>query len=203
MPAETDIVNVALRKIGGTAITALDDGSTNANIAQDLYDEIRDSLLRSHPWNFATKRASLAKLTTAPTFEFDNAFAMPADWLRTVSVHDNDAGLGALWHRAEVVADTRVILANAEQVYMRYVYQVTDPNLMTADFRMTLEAALARDLALPVASSNTLYQAFDDQLRIVLSKAKSVDAQGSSPEARPRGSWADSRGGWPSSRWPT
>ena len=56
MPAETDIVNVALRKIGATAITALDDGSTNANIAQDLYDEIRDSLLRSHPWNFATKR---------------------------------------------------------------------------------------------------------------------------------------------------
>lgn len=195
MPAETDVINAALRKIGGTDITSLTDGTKNANIAADLYEETRDGLLRSHPWNFATRRASLAQISTTPAFEFDFAHAVPADWLRTVSVHDNDAGLGSLYSRMENMSGTRAILSNSDTVYMRYVAQVTDTNAMTADFRAVLETMLAREFALPVASSNTMHGVMDDQLRPLLAKAQTSDAQGSSPERRPRGSWANSRGG--------
>ena len=46
MVAETDIVNGAIRLVGGNTVTSLTDGSKNANIANDIYDELRDDLLR-------------------------------------------------------------------------------------------------------------------------------------------------------------
>ena len=77
MAGETDVINAALRLVGASPITSLTDGTNSANVADDLYDEVRDDLLRSHPWNFATQRVKLAKSSTTPTFEFDNAFPVP------------------------------------------------------------------------------------------------------------------------------
>jgi hypothetical protein len=198
MTAETDIVNVALRLIGAQPITSLSDGTKSANAADDIYTELLDDVLRTHNWNFATKRQKLARSSTAPAFEFDYAYAVPSDWLKTVSVHDNDAGTGTLFYREELVADQRVICTSASEVYLRYIGRVTDPNLMPADFRRVFQTALARDLAVPVASSNTLADLMARDHRRALARARSGDAMGSFPEQRPRGSWASSRGG----RWP-
>lgn len=196
MPSSTDVVNAGLRFIGAARITSLSDGTNNANIANDIYEEVRDDLLRSHPWNFATKRSTLAQSGTDPDFEFDNAFVLPADWLRNVSVHDNEAGHGTVLYRTEEVGGQRCIVTSADDIYLRYVYQVTDPNLMAADFRRALELALARDMAIPIASSNTLRQDFEKRADRALARARSADAMGAFPELRPRGSWANARGGW-------
>lgn len=202
MASETGIANAALRLIGGERITSFTDGSKNANVIQDCYAEVRDDLLRSHDWNFATKRQKLARSSTAPAFGFDYAYTLPSDWLRTVSVHDNDAGTGTFVYKTEQVGDQRVIVCDAEDVYLRYVAQVTDPNMMPADFRRALEFALARDIAVPIASSNTLEDQLAKRTKSMRAKAMSTDAMGSFPDPRPRGSWADSRGGgWPG-RWP-
>lgn len=195
MPGETDVINVGLRKIGATPIILLTDGSASANAADDIYTEVRDDLLRSHPWNFATKRVKLAQLTTAPVFEFDHAYALPSDWLRTISVHDNDAGHGTMLYRMEHVGSQRTIVTSSDDVYLRYVYQVTDPNLMVADFRHALEDAIASALAVPLASSNSMEEKYAIRSSRKLNQAKSVDAMGGFPELRPRGSWASSRYG--------
>ena len=195
MPGVTDVVNKSLRLIGASPITSLTDGSTSANAADDVYTETRDELLRSHPWNFATKRVQLSQSATAPGFEFDYAFPLPSDWLRTISVHDNDAGHGTILYRMEIVGSQRAIVTSSDAVYLRYVYQVTDPNLMAADFRAALEAALARDLSIVLASSNAIHDRMSIMAARLLNKARSNDALGSFPELRPRGSWAASRGG--------
>ena len=195
MPGETDIVNVSLRLVGASPITSLSDGTPSANTADDIYTELRDDLLRSHPWNFATKRVKLAQSSTTPTFEFDYAYPLPNDWLRTVSVHDNDAGYGTLLYRMEYVGTQRVIVASTNQMWMRYIFQVTDPNIMSADFRRGLSLSLARDLAVPLASSNSLQAQLETQAAKKLASARSSDAMGSFPELRPRGSWANQRGG--------
>ena len=64
----TGLCNSALAKIGAARITALDEGSKNANLCAELYERSRDDLLRAHSWNFATARAKLAKKGAAPTF---------------------------------------------------------------------------------------------------------------------------------------
>lgn len=195
MPGETDVINTAARLVGAEAITSITDGTKTANVASDIYEELRDNLLRSHPWNFATKRVQLARSATAPTFEFDYAYVLPSDWLRTISVHDNDAGSGTLFNRMEQVGSQLVLVASSEQVYLRYVARVEDPNLMALDFRRALEVSLARDFAIPLASSNTLYEALSRRADRDLMQARSTDSMGSPPEQRPRGSWASSRGG--------
>ena len=195
MPTVESVVNQALRDIGGSRIVSLTDGSKNANVASDIYEAIRDELLAGHPWNFATERVELARSATLPAIGFEYKYALPGDWLRSISVHDNDAGEGTLLHKEE----GGYIFADAENVYLRYVKRVTDANSMTADFRRAWAAALSRDMAIPIANSGTLQERMDKMAKGFLLKAKSTDAiQGGTPDARPRGSWASVRGGsWP------
>lgn len=195
MPDETDIVNVAMRRIGAKRIVSLSDGSTPANAANDIYTEVRDSLLRSNPWNFATKRLKLAQSSTTPVFAFDFGYPLPSDWIRTVSVHDNDAGHSTILYKMEQINGQNSIVTSRSEVWLRYVSRITDPNLMTADFREALIFTLARDLSIPLASSNSLELRMSVKADRAIARARSSDAMGSFPERRPRGSWASSRSG--------
>ena len=192
-----------MRLLKANRITSLTDGSNNANAANDVFTEVRDNLLRSHNWNFGQKWAKLAQLSTTPVFEFDNAYALPSDWIRTVSVHDNDAGISTLIYREGEVDGQGVILHSADELWMRYIYRVTDPNRMAADFRMAFSYALA--LAIPGVSnlSAAREERLEKRATTRLRRAKHSDAMGSAPERRPVGSWVTSRGGLPSGRaWP-
>jgi hypothetical protein len=194
MSSETDVANVALRLIGQTPISNRTDGTSNGNIIDDIFDDTRDDLLRYSPWNFATRRVELAQSVTAPAFEFDYAYPLPADWIRTVSVHSNNAGTGAILHRMETIGTQRVIVCSSDQIFLRYVYQEKDPNIWSSDFRRAMSLALARDLAVPISSSNTLQEQLSKQFEKTMNRVRSTDAMGSTPEQRPRGSWINSRG---------
>lgn len=195
MSSKTAIANVALSLIGGTRIASFTEGTTNANIIFDLYDPLRRHLL-SFPWNFATSRVQLAQLTNKPAFEFDNAYALPSDWLYTLSVHDNDAGISSIVYKEEQQDSQNVILSSEEQVFLRYTRDEEDPNLWSADFRRAMSSALARDLSIPIANSNTLQARMEIRARRDLNKAMGTDAITNFPERRPRGTWANSRNGY-------
>ena len=71
MASEVGICNSALVKIGEPTITALDQGGKAASTCNELYEKLRDELLRRHQWNFAVARAKLARLSETPAFGFD------------------------------------------------------------------------------------------------------------------------------------
>ena len=125
---------------------------------------------------------------------------MPSDCIRTVTVHDNDAGVSTLIYREGEVDDQGVILHSADELWMRYIYRVTNPNRMAADFRMAFSYALA--LAIPGVSNRSAGREERLEGRAVtrLRRAKHSDAMGSAPERRPVGSWITSRGGLPFGR---
>jgi hypothetical protein len=202
MPSDTDIVNFALVALGANRITSLTDGTPNANRANDVYEMLRDSKLRGHNWNFATKRAQLARLSDEPAFGYDYQHALPSDWLRVISVHDNDAGLGGIDYRVETYDSQKVLLSNSQDVYLRYVARITDPNLWAADFAVTFAVDLAESLAIAIPNSGTTRQQLEEKVRKMMLGTKSTDAMGSAPEKRPPGSWSSARFGWPSNRWP-
>ena len=197
MASVPGIVNSALAKIGATRITALTDGTRNAQVASDIYDVVRDDMLRGHNWNFATQRVQLARSANAPAFGFDYQYPVPADFLRVVSVHDNDAGTGDVAYKVEHSDDddATVILTDATEVWLRYVAAVTDPNRMSADFREALAYALAENMAIPIASSNTLREQMAKERQRAIAKAKSADGQEDYPEQFPESSWVTARGG--------
>ena len=81
---ETDIANMALIMLGQQPITSLDDSNNRAVLANKRLADVRDSVLRAHPWNSAVMRASLTADGTAPTWGFDKRYALPADFVRMI-----------------------------------------------------------------------------------------------------------------------
>lgn len=194
MASEVGIVNFALRKIGANPIVSLTEGSDNANAASDIYEDVRDELLRSHQWNFAAKRLKLGQSATTPPFGYDYQYPIPSDFVRVISVHDNENALGVLDYRLEYDdTDGRVIRTDAEDVYLRYVSKVTDPNKFPADFRTALAYLLAVDFAITIAQSNTLSDRMVILARNAKSKARSNDGIGDYQDSFPNGSWISER----------
>ncbi|HIP80227.1 MAG TPA: hypothetical protein EYH07_17440 [Kiloniellaceae bacterium] len=185
----TGLCNSALAKIGAARVTSLEEGSRNANLCATLYERCRDDLLRAHSWNFATARTKLAKKSEAPAFGYAAAFALPADWIRSVGAYDNEAGLGALDFKIE----GGDLLSDAEEVYLRYVRRVEDVTRMPADFREALSALLARELAVPIAQSNTLEEKLEARFRTRLRRARTTDGLEDRADPLPLGAWAAAR----------
>ena len=191
MASEVGICNAALRKVGCTRITSLNDGTKNANFMNDRYSEVRDWLLEAHPWNFAATSAQLAQTATTPAVEFDYQYALPADYIRAISVHDSNEGTGI----ARFKIRNGYIESTASQLWMVYVSRVTDPNTMSPEFRELLAEALAVEAANGIVKSNTMFElrqkSFEKQMR----RARSADAQADLPDRMPVGTWLTSRTG--------
>jgi hypothetical protein len=195
MADQVGIANSALRKIGAGRINAFDDGDKNANAVSELYDALRLELLRTHNWNFAVRWMKLPRLTATPAAGFQYFYALPADWVRTIQVSDSDAGDGDVDYREESDGTALRIACSAAEVWARCVLDVSDPNQMTPDFREALACALARDLAIPIAQSNTLREEMKDAAERAVRRAKSADAISDRPDPRPSGTWAAIRAG--------
>lgn len=87
--ANIALCNQALGLLGAEAIE-LSGTSTNHTYCTTFFDDSRDEMLASHPWNFARKRA-FAIQTTDPLFGYDNAFTVPSDCLRVLKIADDPA----------------------------------------------------------------------------------------------------------------
>jgi hypothetical protein len=82
MANETDLLNDALGQCGQAPITAIGDGTPNANWCKTFYVPIRQAMLRSAVWQFAEDRAVLASDPTPPAFEFAFRYAILPSILR-------------------------------------------------------------------------------------------------------------------------
>ena len=58
MATEVSICSNALRRLGDSPITSLTDNTERARLCNGFYEDARDAVLRSHPWNFAITRAT-------------------------------------------------------------------------------------------------------------------------------------------------
>jgi len=57
----------------------LDDDTDIATTAITLYEQVRDTVLTHHPWDFSMKRAQLSRSTTDPAFGWKYAYVIPDD----------------------------------------------------------------------------------------------------------------------------
>lgn len=155
MAAETDFLNDALGQIGATRISGIDDGTENANHCLTFWPPLRKALLRSHHWNFAEARASLALNVTAPAFEFAFSYALPTDLLKlksynsyAVNVYNfDDPGP---WMFTQFKVEGRNLYTNDGSVLIVYVKDVPDPNQWDALFYQAASTWLASKLALAI-----------------------------------------------------
>jgi hypothetical protein len=181
MSSVVDVCNKALDKLGHGAITSLSDGTKAANLCDRAWPLVRDQVLRDHPWNFAVKRAVLAASNTAPEWGFSAKFPLPSDNLRLVEVRDLST--------SEYSVEDGCIQADADTLYIRYVYRVTDPNRYDSLFIDAAACRLAFELCEALTQSNTKKDALSQEYEDSLTRARRVDGQENPPQQYEEDDW--------------
>jgi len=92
-----------------------------------------------------------------------------------------------------VYSEDGKISAGREELWMTYIYGVTDPNAMTPDFREVVAYGMAIEAAIDIVGSRALSETMEARHASKMLKAMGTDAQGDGPRQLPRGSWVTER----------
>lgn len=177
MADKVEIVNLALQEMGAEPITSLTDEAKTARVMNERFNSLRDSFLRSHPWNFAKARTRLARLEEPPAFGFKYAYALPADWLKILHVLTDDNR-----HPEEQVTQPLYkveggqLLSDHEAVYMIYVRRITNTEEWDALAVDCFVLFLASRTARAITQNLDLAETLEAQYRAKLSEARHFDA---------------------------
>jgi hypothetical protein len=151
---------------------ALTDTDATARACALHYDHVRDSVLRSHKWNFAKKPAVLVKLDARPLFGWQYAYALPADFLRVYDVNGSDEGLGEPW---DIQGDQ--LLSDCETIELNYVHRMEDSTKYDPLFVEALSYKLAEKLATAIRGSSAQVVDFTTQYeRVTAPRARRIDS---------------------------
>lgn len=187
------ICNQALAILGADRITDIGEDSAPARLCSVLYEPCRDAVLRAYPWNFATRRTSLAALTTTPSWGFDAEYQLPEGpspefCLRVLDVY------GADERNEPWKVEGRTIRTNLEApLYISYIARVDDPAQFDVLFVKALAARLATELAYPLTASASMMDMASRLYTGALAEARVTDAQEGSSDAVLATDWIDVR----------
>lgn len=171
----TEVANLILNALGLEEIADLTTDTTiKGKTLRRYWDFILKSLLRSHPWKFATKRAplTLSGIVT-PSFGFANAYIMPPDCLRV---------LAGEFPEDDMKVEGRYILSDEPTLEIRYVYFLEDPSYWDACFTSCFVSRMAAETALPLTEDATKQKSNLELFAYKLREAKLSDGQ----EGKPR-----------------
>ena len=178
----TDICNIALTWLSANPIASIDDTSIEGKICKANYDFTRRSVLEEREWTFALKRAQLNLLVDPPAFGYSYQFSLPPDFLRSVQAYYSpDECAEPILH---IIEDNR-LLTNEDTVYLRYIYDNTNPELYSDFFIQAVAAKLASVMAMPITANAELQLCMLQIYQDHLNRATSSDAlQGSRERLR-------------------
>lgn len=184
--SQVEIINNALILLSAEQILSIDTNTPSAKKAKVIYPVARDSLLEAHPWNFATKRVTLASLTDTPAFEYSNIFEVPTDWIKTLDLYPPEI---------EYKMEGNRIYCNEPSLALKYTARIEDTTKYSAMFVDTLAACLAWKLAYPITQSSSMVSNMYDLYSQTLKMARTSDAQNDTPDDgfKYGNTWLDAR----------
>lgn len=176
MPTIADTaVKIASRAsilIGGDAIQSFSDGTTEADVCNNIYEDVAQSCLTRTRWRFATNQEQLGRLTEAPTGRFDAAYQLPSDTLmvNAITVQDLPIKYDVYGNKAFCNADS------ADVVIADYIFRVGEEN-WPPYFILGVEFFLASILAISVARDGQLGAAMELKAEQQMRKSRTLDSQ--------------------------
>ena len=171
---KVDICARALIMVGASPISSFSDGSTEALVASNVYEDIVEASLCRSRWRFATTQKQISLLTSAPTGRYDYAYQMPTDpavlQINTITVNDNIIPYERYQNYIYVNG-----YGSSNELIMDYIYRV-DESYFPAHFKLALEYQLASVFAGSVARDNDMIKSFIELADRQFLTAKHIDS---------------------------
>lgn len=184
-----EICNRALQKLGAKRITSLTQDTPNARSCNVAYEVLKKAELRSHPWNFAIKRAELAADATDPDWGRSKSFTLPEDFLRLLDDYPEDLSNSKDWQ----IEGRKIITDDSAPLYIRYIYDVTDPNEFDALFSEALSSRLAMELCEEITQSNSKIATMESMYTKTIREARRINAIENVAAKPPEDEWVTVR----------
>lgn len=172
MTTKIDIISNAFLLIGTPTINSLNDGSSRANVAANLYETTLKGLLTKTRWRFAIARQSLNRLVEKPAHTYEYAYQLPSDCLMPISVYPVDLNY-------ETFGDK--LYSNMTEVTLDYINR-PDESKFPAYFVKLLEYRLAVEFAIPITENRALKETLSVDMMRQLDAAMYADSQGRPPK---------------------
>jgi hypothetical protein len=172
MASKVQICNMALSRLGAATITALTDNTTEAKLCNTLFSDLANRAMVQGSWTTTIKRASLAKTTNTPTFEYTNEFQLPVDplCLKVLNVDDLD-------YKTDYRIEGDKLLTDNSSVKIRYIAQLTDSEDYGPLLTEAIEVLLASYLALPISGDKNLAARLKEEYFQLVSNNLAIDGQ--------------------------
>lgn len=172
---KVDICARALIMIGAQPISSFDDGSTEALVASNIYENITQSILCRHRWRFATEQQQLSLLASAPTGRYEYAYQLPSSpdllQLNTITVADVPIEYSRYGDKIFVNGYDSQSALIADYIFRQ------DESEFPAYFKLGLEYTLASIFAGSVARDAAMIKQFSDLAERQILIAKNTDSQ--------------------------
>ena len=165
----------ALIRLGAAPITSFNDDTAESEIAGALYAPIRDAILSSYPWTFASGQVELNRLNETPSADYQYAYALPLDYLRAVSAGDGNKGRGLNYRIARGQLHT-----NAPKVVLSYIFRPEEEEFPPF-FDIALIARLSAEFCIPITESTSRADTMARMAKDEFARARQIDAQQDSP----------------------
>jgi hypothetical protein len=188
---DAGICNIALLRVGQRqTLDSLDDNTTEGAVCKAFYADARDAVLQSFPWDFATKRATLALVAGASRDGWEYVYALPADCLTPQHIW---AGKRTPTHaeriRYSVEYDATtgqpVLLTDQGTAVLVYTARVAAVTIYPPLFVDALAWRLAADIALGLTLKPQLAQGAGAAYQRALAAAFAADHRQTQEDATP------------------
>jgi len=147
------ICSEALIMLGAAPLSSFATGTDEAQVADRLYDDVRDTILMQYPFSWSIKKVKLARLASTPINEWKYTYALPGDILGNPKAVFNISAVGA-----QPVRDFEIynlgLYTNYEDVWIDYQFR-PEPAVFPPYFVRLLKTALAAEFAEPVTDQLT------------------------------------------------
>lgn len=182
----TDICNMALSQIGVGLISDVTEDTPEAVICNARYADLRNACLRAHPWNFATKYATVAKTTSTPAWRWSFEYVLPADCLRVLELAD-------VGDQYELVSGRKLLSNHDSPLNLKYTSEVQDPSLMDASFKQAWATLMASELSISISKDSARATALYNLYREKLTDARFYESLEKGPEQLASGTYLEAR----------
>jgi len=147
------ICSDALIMLGAAPLSSFATGTDEAQVADRLYDDVRDTLLMQYAYSWSVQKVKIAQLASTPINEWKYTYALPGDMLGNPKAVFNTSSVGS-----RPVRDFEIynlgLYTNYEEVWIDYQFR-PEPAIFPPYFVRLLKMALAAEFAEPITDQIT------------------------------------------------